>query len=104
MVSPEEIADEIERKRSVLDSKHKAAVFGRFKLFLTREAASGDESHPAAVALQEIETGNVEAAVQYLSTAISEAKAEHGASSDEATRARLELRIGDLERWKQSLI
>lgn len=104
MISPEEMADELARKRSDLDRGRREATIGRFKLFLDRESASGDESHPAVAVRQALEAGEVTAALDYLDTVIRATKTEYTAAGNETDRARLEIRLEDLARWKRSLM
>ena len=104
MTNAEAVADELRRTIDTRRQERKDTTLSRFKLFLARESASGEEGHLAVAALQAIEAGNTGAAIQYLNATIDEARARHRASDDQVARARLELRIDDLERWKQSLI
>jgi hypothetical protein len=108
MITPEEAADDINRKRASLERGKKEALINRFKLFLLHESAMGDAaeqaSHPANLALQAFEAGKVEVAAQYLDAEISRVKAAKAGTDDETAKARLDVRQSDLERWKQNLI
>ena len=104
MINPEEMADKLSRKLDTLGREKKAAVLSRFKLFLTRESAVGGDGHPAAVALQVIEAGESGAALKYLDAEIERIKVAKAGTDDEVTKARLDVRQNDLERWKQNLV
>ncbi len=104
MRKPEDAANEIAAKRAGFEGKRKESLINRFKLFLVRESAMGDDQHPAARALEAIEAGNIKAAALYLEAEIERTKAAKDGTDDETVKARLDVRRSDLERWKESLI